>query len=221
MAALSAEIIGRAQQGDRRALAELVTSQQNYIYSIAMGVFRNAEDAADMTQEAFIHLFRVLPSFRGETRFSTWLYRVVMNLCYDELRRRKRRPQPTGEAEEILGLLPETASWADPEREVTRSELQERVRAALWQLDEPYRIALTLYYFRSLKYREIAEVMDLPINTVKSHIYRGKVKLAELLNEPVDREPERQPGREASPKQAGEQPAGPASHLAAIADRAA
>jgi len=186
MAQPSAEIIRRAQRGDEEALTELVKSQHNYIYSIAMGVFRNPEDAADATQEAFIRLFRVLPSFRGETRFTTWLYRVVMNLCYDELRRRKRRPTSVDDAEETMGRLPETAFWADPEQEATQSETQARVRAALWRLDEQYRVALTLYYFQSLKYREIAEIMGLPLNTIKSHIYRGKAQLAELLAEPAD-----------------------------------
>lgn len=186
MAQPPADVIRRAKRGDEAALTALVTSQQNYIYSIAMGVFRNPEDAADMTQEAFLHLFRVLPSYRGETRFTTWLYRVVINLCYDELRRRKRRPAQSSDAEEVMGFIPETASWADPEQEVGRAETQARVRAALWQLEEPYRVALTLYFFQNLKYREIAEIMNLPLNTVKSHIYRGKVRLAELLSEPAD-----------------------------------
>jgi RNA polymerase sigma-70 factor (ECF subfamily) len=184
MADLSAKVIQQAQAGDEAALTELVQSQQNYIYSIAMGVFRNPEDAADMTQEAFIHLFRVLPSYRGETRFTTWLYRVVVNLCYDELRRRKRRPQPA--SEEAMAVMPETASWSDPEKEMTRAETQLRVRSALMQLEDPYRLVLTLYYFEGLKYREIAEVTGIPLNTIKSHIYRGKARLAELLTESAD-----------------------------------
>ncbi len=181
MTEISAGAIRRAQAGDEAALTELVLSQQNYIYSIAMSILRNADDAADMTQEAFLHLFRVLPSYRGETRFTTWLYRVVVNLCYDELRRRRRCPGPA--PEEAMAALPETASWADPEREAARAESREQVRAALAQLEEPYRLVLTLFYFQDLKYREIAEITRLPLNTVKSHIRRGKARLAALLSE--------------------------------------
>lgn len=188
MAQPSVETIRLAQAGDEAALTELVTSQQNYVYSIAMGVFRNPEDAADATQDAFLHLFRVLPSYRGETRFTTWLYRVVMNLCYDELRRRKRRPAPTEDGEESLTQIPETATWADPEQDVSRTETQLRVRAALDQLEDPYRLPLILYYFEELKYREIAEITGLPLNTVKSHIYRGKARLAQILTGPADAE---------------------------------
>ncbi len=184
MAEPSAEIIRRAQKGDEEALTELVIGQQNYIYSIAMGIFRNPDDAAELTQEAFIRLFRVLPTFRGETRFTTWLYRLVVNLCYDELRQRKRRPTPTENGEESLDLVQETRSWSDPEQEMTRSETQARVRFALEQLEEPYQLALILYYFEGLKYREIADVTGLPLNTVKSHIFRGKMRMAELLTEP-------------------------------------
>jgi RNA polymerase sigma-70 factor (ECF subfamily) len=188
MAQPSVETIRLAQTGDEEALTELVMSQQNYVYSIAMGIFRNPEDAADAAQDAFLHLFRVLPSYRGETRFTTWLYRVVVNLCYDELRRRKRRPAPTEDGEETLARMRETAAWADPEQDATRAETQARVRAALGQLDEPYRLPLILYYFEELKYREIAEITGLPLNTVKSHIFRGKARLARILTGPADAE---------------------------------
>jgi len=183
MAEPSAEVVRQAQAGDEAALTELVLSQQNYIYSIAMGIFRHPEDAEEITQEVFIRLFRVLPTFRGDTRFTTWLYRVVVNLCYDDLRQRKRRPLPTENGEEALGRIQDTASWSDPEREALQAETQDRVRAALQQIGEPYSLALILYYFHGLKYREIAEVTGWPLNTVKSHIRRGKMQMAELLTD--------------------------------------
>ncbi|MGC8874032.1 MAG: RNA polymerase sigma factor [Chloroflexia bacterium] len=182
MAEPAPEVVRRAQAGDEAALTELVRSQQNYVYSIALGIFRNPDEAADVTQEAFLRLFQVLPTFRGETRFTTWLYRLVVNLCYDELRRQKRRPVGRETAEEALEQIPETAPWADPDLGAERTDVQEQVRRALAQLDEPYRTALILFYFRDLKYREIAEIMGLPINTVKSHIHRAKARLAELLD---------------------------------------
>src|SRR5919112_5397693 len=90
MAEPSAALVKRAQAGDRDALSALVASQQTYVYSIAMSLMHNPTDAADMTQEAFIRLLRSLGTYRGETKFTTWLYRLVTNICLDGLRRRGR-----------------------------------------------------------------------------------------------------------------------------------
>src|ERR1700720_2686738 len=90
MAEPSAALVQRAQAGDREAMSELVQSQQTYVYSIAMSLMHNPADAADMTQEAFIRLLRSLGTYRGETKFTTWLYRLVTNICLDGLRRRGR-----------------------------------------------------------------------------------------------------------------------------------
>src|SRR5437870_12020040 len=90
MAEPSAALVRRAQAGDRDALSTLVQSQQTYVYSIAMSLMHNPADAADMTQEAFVRLMRSLGTYRGETKFTTWLYRLVTNICLDGLRRRGR-----------------------------------------------------------------------------------------------------------------------------------
>src|SRR5919202_4845591 len=104
MAEPSPALVRRAQAGDREALAELVQSQQSYVYSIAMSLMHNPADAADMTQEAFIRLFRSLGTYRGETKFTTWLYRLVTNICLDGLRRRRgggeALDEPSGGGEE-------------------------------------------------------------------------------------------------------------------------
>src|ERR1051326_209570 len=90
MAEPSPALVRRAQAGDAAALSELVQSQQTYVYSIAMSLMHNPADAADMTQEAFVRLMRSLGTYRGETKFTTWLYRLVTNICLDGLRRRGR-----------------------------------------------------------------------------------------------------------------------------------
>src|SRR5581483_10347278 len=90
MAEPSAALVKRAQAGDRDALSALVQSQQTYVYSIAMSLMHNPADAADMTQEAFVRLLRSLGTYRGETKFTTWLYRLVTNICLDGMRRRGR-----------------------------------------------------------------------------------------------------------------------------------
>ncbi len=185
MAEPSAELVRRAQAGQEAALVALVQDQQTYVYSIALGIMHNPQDAADMTQEAFIRLLRSLPSFRGETKFTTWLYRLVTNICLDGLRRRGRPVESLDlreDDEQTAGeVLADVDRWAQPE---DRSELREvavAVREAVARLPTSQRIALTLHYFEEMRYEEVAAIMDLPLNTVKSHIRRGKERLAALL----------------------------------------
>lgn len=187
MAEPASEIVKAAQRGDPQALTDLILSQQHYIYSIALSVFRNPEDAADLTQEACIRLCRALPQYNGESRFTTWLYRLVVNLCRDELRRRGRQvtiitgSQDADDEYDPLSTVADDGMWGSPSRMLEDQERRNEVRRALEQLDTHYRLALTLYYFEDMKYVEIAEILDLPLNTVKSHIRRGKEHLAQLL----------------------------------------
>lgn len=186
MAEPSIDIIRRAQSGDPEALTHLIVSQQHYVYSIAMSVLKNPDDAADLAQEAFVRLFRALPQYNGESRFTTWLYRLVVNLGRDELRRRGRQvpiipPAPDEEGQDELASVADDDRWSDPALAFDSRELRDDVRRALAQLEEHYRLVLTLYYFDDMKYHDIAEVLDIPLNTVKSHIRRGKERLAALL----------------------------------------
>lgn len=188
MAEPTAECLRRAQAGDPQALTELILGQQHYVYSIAMSVLHQPDDAADLTQEAFMRLMRVLPQYSGESRFTTWLYRLVVNMCRDELRRRGRQVPLAVIEDDEAGLDPLNAvadddRASDPLRALGDNELRLAVRKALEQLDDHYRLALTLYYFEDLKYTDIAEVLEVPLNTVKSYIRRGKERLARLLEE--------------------------------------
>ncbi len=183
----SHELIAQAQVGNPQALTALIQSQQHYIYSIAMSVLKNPEDAADLTQEAFIRLFRALPQYNGESRFTTWLYRLVVNMGRDELRKRGRQvpimPPSEEPAEEYdpLSSVADEDRWNDPALALDAQETRHQVRSALAQLEEHYRMVLTLYYFDDMKYQDIAEILDIPLNTVKSHIRRGKERLAAIL----------------------------------------
>ena len=186
MAEPARELIARAQEGDPQALIQVILGQQHYVYSIAMSVLKNPEDAADLTQEAFIRLFRALPQYNGESRFTTWLYRLVVNLCRDELRRRGRQVPIAASASEDeetdqIASIADDDRWANPAEALDTRELRDQVRQALGQLEEHYRLVLTLYYFEDLKYTDIAEILDIPLNTVKSHIRRGKERLAAIL----------------------------------------
>jgi len=190
MAEPSVEILQRTQRGDAQALVALVQEQQRYVYSVAMGVMRNEPDAADMTQEAFVKVLRSLHTYRFETKFTTWLYRLVTNVCLDGLRRRGR-PVESLDAE-----LSGEDDWADepasaddaaqPELDLERRESAAEVRAALAELPTPQRLALTLFYFEEARYEDVAATMGLPLNTVKSHIRRGKERLAALLRQNQD-----------------------------------
>ena len=194
----SPALVQRAQAGDSEALAALVQSQQTYVYSIAMSLMRNPADAADMTQEAFVRLLRSLGTYRAETKFTTWLYRLVTNICLDGLRRRGRpiesldepaSTQAGDEAQTAGARLADTDRWTQPEAEVELRESATEVRQALQRLPAAQRLALTLHYFEDLRYEDIAEVMGLPLNTVKSHIRRGKERLAVILSDPVEGQP--------------------------------
>jgi len=197
----SQELIQQAQVGDPEAQTQLVLSQQHYVYSIAMSILKDPEDAADLTQDVFIRLFRALPQYNGASRFTTWLYRLVVNLGRDELRRRGRQLTVISSGDEQehdpITAVADTDRWSDPEQALDSNELRTQVRQALDHLEEHHRLVLTLYYFEDMKYTDIAEILDIPLNTVKSHIRRGKERLAALLTA------EEQPPAERSVSHAG------------------
>lgn len=216
MAEPSTELIEHAQAGDPDALAQLVLSQQHYVYSIAMSVLKDPDDAADLTQEAFLRLFRALPQYSGDSRFTTWLYRLVVNLGRDELRRRGRQvptilPNDQPDQQDPLTTIADDDRWIDPARALESQELRTRVRHALNQLEPHYRMVLTLYYFDDMKYNDIADILGIPLNTVKSHIRRGKERLAALLQ--AQEEP---PEPRELPQPAPRQPQNPLSGITPI-----
>ena len=179
MAEPSADTVRRAQAGDRQAIADLVSSQQRYVYSIAMTIVRDPDEAADLTQDAFIRLLRALGSYRGETKFTTWLYRLVVNLGIDRLRRRGAPPIRLDDDPSLDVASAEPAD--DVPLVIERDEEARLVREAVARLPDAQRLALTLHYFEDMRYEDVADVMGLPLNTVKSHIRRGKARLAEVL----------------------------------------
>jgi RNA polymerase sigma-70 factor (ECF subfamily) len=179
----SPQLVQRAQAADPAAWAQLIEEQQNYVYSIALSVMRRPEDAADLTQEVFLRLGQSIGSYRGETRFTTWLYRVVVNLGLDLLRRRGRAVEASLDDGATIDVA-DTDPLVDPALIADRHETSARVRAALNELPAAHRLALTLYYFQELRYEEIATVLNLPLNTVKAHIRRGRLALARSLGVP-------------------------------------
>jgi RNA polymerase sigma-70 factor, ECF subfamily len=181
-------LVQRAQGGDRQALTQLVERHQAQVYGLALAIMRNPSDAADMTQEAFVRLLRSLDSYRGDgASFNTWLHRLTVNICLDALRRNRRTPISLDvRADDEPRVEPvSTDHWSEPEWRAEWRESAREVRAALKELSLPQRIALTLHYFDGSSYEQISSVMGLPMNTVKSHLLRGKQRMARLLARPI------------------------------------
>jgi RNA polymerase sigma-70 factor (ECF subfamily) len=178
-----AELVRAAQAGNRQALEDLIRGQYDRVYAVCRRLTGNEADAADAAQETMISLVRNLDRFDGRSRFSTWAYRVTINSCLDELRRRKRRPS-------LLGTDREPA--AGPATAGSESAVDDRlaVDAALRQLPIDFRAAVVLRDLCTLDYTEIADVLGIPPGTVRSRIARGRAQLADLLRPPAG------PGRE-------------------------
>ena len=171
-------LVRRAQAGERQALVDLVETYQGQVYSLALSFMRDPADAADMTQETFVRLLRSLGSYRGDTAtFRTWLYRLAVNICLDGLRRRGKQPLTLSQHPDLVSA----DEWEQPTWRAEWRESAAEVRAALAALPARQRVALTLHYFQESSYEQIADAMGVPLNTVKSHILRGKARLARLL----------------------------------------
>lgn len=181
------ELVARAKQGDQDAFAQLVEANQNKIYTLAVRMTGNPEDGADMAQEAFLKAWRSLPSFQGDSSFSTWLYRLTSNLCIDFLRREKRQkiaaPSVSLDDEDSTVPMDVPDHRFSPEDELERKELRSAVGQALLKLSDEHRQVLVLRELDGLSYSEIANHLGLEEGTVKSRIARARLSLRNILLE--------------------------------------
>lgn len=177
------DLVLRAKRGDQDAFEQLVLDNQNRIYSLALRLMGDREEAADLAQEAFLKAWQGLPTFQGESSFSTWLYRLTSNVCIDALRRNRRR-QAVAETVSLDDddSWIEPADWeGDPQRLLERAELSRAVERGLEALPDHFRQVLVLRELSGLSYQEIGTAMELDLGTVKSRIARARVALRKIL----------------------------------------
>lgn len=168
--------VTRARAGDQEAFAEIVRATQTQVYNLAYQIIRNPQEAEDLTQVAYLRAWRALPTFRGEAKLSTWLYRITTNTCLN------RRRQLAHVAETDATLL---AQAPDPQPQPETHVIERLTGAELWrkvaELPERYRAVLTLFYQAQLSYEDIAATLALPLGTVKAQLNRARQALARTI----------------------------------------
>jgi len=171
------QLVARVQQGDKRAFDLLVLKYQHKIIAIISRFVRDSAEVHDVAQEAFIKAYRALGNFRGDSAFYTWIYRIAVNTAKNHLVSRGRRPPATDvdvEDAEFLSGADGLRDITSPEHELMKDQLEEVVYKAIQSLPEDLRTALTLREMEGMSYEEIAEVMDCPVGTVRSRIFRAR-----------------------------------------------
>lgn len=168
-------LLDLCRQGDAHAFETLFRKYQTYVYNIGLGMLSNSEDAADVTQETFLRLHRSLDSFRGDSSFSTWLYRVAVNLCITELRRKSRtRFQFLDDLAHDEDSTFTEDSGPTPDEAIALEEDRRVVHQVLRTLPPDYRAIMVLRHFQQLAYEEIAEVLGLSLSQVKTRLFRAR-----------------------------------------------
>ena len=173
-----AELTDRVRAGETRLFAELVQRYQDPVFAMALRFVGAPVDAEDVAQEAFLRAYRGLEGFKGDAKFSTWLYRITWNLCAD-WKRKHGGPRKQTAALDAAGDFADAR--VDLEADVLDGEERERVRRALEGLDERYRSVVTLLYYEKMSYDQIAAVLDVPLKTVETRLYRARKMLRVAL----------------------------------------
>ena len=177
-------LVRSAQQGDMAAFEELVARHRDKIYARAYSMMKNEEEAIDLSQEAWVKGWQRLKQFQGESSFGTWMTRIVINLCLDQLRKQKRQRAESIEAmdEESGGVERQMpVVTVNPTAGLERKELRQRIDRAMGQLSYEHRTVLVLHEFEEMEYKEIAKTMGCSIGTVMSRLFYARRKLAALL----------------------------------------
>jgi len=180
------DLVLRCRRSDPAAFDELVQRYQAKVFNLAYRLLGDPDEASDVTQEAFLRIFRGLQSFQGGSALTTWIYRIVHNLCLDEMKKKRRRPQIVSDpndsddgGEPLIDRLSDEAD--EPERQILSDERAAAVRAAVYRMRAHHRDVLVLYDLEGFSYNEIAETLHTNVGTIKSRLNRARLALATEL----------------------------------------
>ena len=181
------DLVRAAQKGDANAFRTLVERYQRRVYQLALGMLKDADDAMDIAQETFVRVHRYLPSFKGDSSFFTWTYRIATNLCLDAQRKKSRvqrvDSEESDEAELEAAMDPPSAALAGPQRAALNEELKGKLEEALQGLSENHRAILLLRELEGLSYEELAKVLGIRKGTVMSRLFHARLKMQNKLRE--------------------------------------
>ena len=173
------EIIRKVKKGDLDAYGLIIQDYQSSVFNVCFRVLGNRQEAEDLTQEAFLRAYRQIARFDSGRPFGPWMRTLAANLCYNHLKKARLNRVPLEDERDTIKGDPKYS----PEGALQINQEHTALYQAIWKLPDTQRLALELRHFQGLSYREMAQAMKLPLNTVRSHLYRGRQKLAELLEE--------------------------------------
>jgi RNA polymerase sigma-70 factor (ECF subfamily) len=178
------ELVARSKTGDIDSFNQLVKRWERPIFALAYRTLGREEDARDITQETFLRAFRALSGFKGDAKFSSWLYRIALNLCRDWMRKERRAPLvAVPEGVEVEQIAAEQGSFETVEDLAARAELSREVAKAMERLPAEQRQAIILKEYHGLTFQEIADLMKCPLSTVKTRVYQGLSTLRKQLGD--------------------------------------
>lgn len=188
-AELETKLIERLVARDERAFNELVRTYERRVFGLVIRMLPSRAEAEDLTQEVFVQVFKAIGTFRGDSKLSTWIYRIAVNLCKNRAKYlRVRHSSEQDELDEVAERIPlassrnaNVAQIERPDEAMAGRQVEEIVRQAILEVDENFRECLILCDVEELSYEEIAEITDLPTGTVKSRIFRARAQLRELV----------------------------------------
>ncbi len=182
-------LIQSAQTGDSAAFEQLVRSYDQNVLRMAVNLLHSEEDARDVYQEAFLRVYRNLPKFRFDCSFSTWLYRIVANLCLDQIRKRKVRKEEAASVDTASGeldrfqLLPERRADVDPQRQLMSSEVNTRVQEVLGRLTPRERLVFEMRHYQGMRLRAIGDALGVTEEAAKNCLFRATQKMRAALGD--------------------------------------
>lgn len=186
-----ADLVARCRRADRQAFDALVDRYQSKVYNLAYRLLGDPDEASDVAQEAFLRIYRGIQTFQGGSALATWIYRIVHNLCLDEMKKKRRRPQIAADpldadegGEALIDRVPDESE--EPQSQLLGDERARAVRAAVYRMRTHHRDVLVLYDLEGFSYNEIAEMLHTNVGTVKSRLNRARLALAKELSK--DRE---------------------------------